>query len=253
MPATDPLLELTDVTKRYEAPGNAGGLAVLNGVSLTVRRGEAVAVVGPSGSGKSTLLHIMGTLDRPSSGRVMLSGQDLNRLDDTQLAAVRNRQIGFVFQSHFLLPQCTVWENVLVPTLAGVGQASRLSPSNKETERTETGATPVLHESAEARAARLLKRVGLGERLDHRPGQLSGGERQRVAVVRALINRPELLLADEPTGALDQASAAALGQLLVDLNREEGVTLLVVTHAMELADRMSRVLELRDGKLEPRP
>ncbi len=247
--APEILLELTDVTKRFDAPGAADALPVLNGISLKVARGESLAVVGPSGSGKSTLLHIIGTLDRPTTGRVSLAGQDLSRLEDAQLAAVRTWQIGFVFQSHYLLPQCTVWENVLVPTLAGVGQASRLSPSGATEAKLETGATPVLPESAATRAERLLKRVGLGERLHHRPGQLSGGERQRVAVVRALINRPELLLADEPTGALDHTSATALGQLLVDLNREEGVTLIVVTHALGLAKRMARVLRLENGRL----
>jgi lipoprotein-releasing system ATP-binding protein len=246
MPAPKTLLELTDVTKRYDSLGGASEVEVLNGVSLSVARGESLAIVGPSGSGKSTLLQIIGTLDRPTSGRVTLNGQDLNQLDDSRLAAVRNRQIGFVFQSHYLLPQCSVLENVLVPTLANVGQASRLSPSE---EKTETGGTPVLRETVEARAERLLKRVGLNERMNHRPGQLSGGERQRVAVVRALINKPELLLADEPTGALDHVSARSLGQLLVDLNREEGVTLIVVTHALELAKRMGRVMELQNGRL----
>ena len=174
----------------------------------------------------------------------------MSQLDDLQLAAVRNRQIGFVFQSHFLLPQCTVLENVLVPTLAKVGQASSLSPVRNEKEGPETCRMPFPPETAEARAVRLLKRVGLGERMNHCPGQLSGGERQRVAVVRALINQPELLLADEPTGSLDHVSATALGQLLVDLNREEGVTLILVTHALDLAKRMGRVMELRNGSLE---
>ncbi len=244
-----PLLQLTNVSKRYEACGSANGLSVLAGVTLEVAAGESLAIVGPSGSGKSTLLQIIGTLDKPTGGQVLLDGKDLNQLDDRQLASVRNRQVGFVFQSHFLLPQCTVIENVLVPTLAGVGQASRLSPSEKKSKESETGATPVLRETADARATRLLKRVGLSERLHHRPGQLSGGERQRVAVVRALINQPQLLLADEPTGALDHASATSLGQLLVELNQEEGVTLIVVTHAMELAKRMRRVMRLEDGKL----
>jgi len=247
MPAPATLLELTDVTKRYAAPGGADAVPVLNRISLEAARGESLAIVGPSGSGKSTLLQIIGTLDRPTSGRVLLDGRDLSQLDERQLAAVRNRQIGFIFQSHFLLPQCTVWENVLVPTLASVEQASSLSPI--ETKESETGAPPVQRETAAARAERLLKRVGLGERMNHRPGQLSGGERQRVAVVRAMINQPELLLADEPTGSLDHASAQSLGQLLVDLNREEGVTLIVVTHALELAGRMGRVLRLTDGRL----
>ena len=253
------LLQLTNLSKRYAAPGG-GSLAVLDDISLAVNAGESLAIVGPSGSGKSTLLQIIGTLDRPTSGRVELAGKDLSQLDDTRLAVVRNRQIGFVFQAHFLLPQCTVWENVLVPTLAVVGQASCLSskasksPESSQTAPVatpnETGKMPVpLHETSAARAERLLKRVGLGERLHHFPGQLSGGERQRVAVVRALINQPQLLLADEPTGALDHASAENLGQLLIDLNREEGVTLIVVTHSRELAQRMGRVMELKDGRL----
>jgi ABC-type lipoprotein export system ATPase subunit len=231
MASPGPLLKMTRVTRRYDSPNQSGGLTVLNDVSLEVAQGESLAIVGPSGSGKSTLLHIIGTLDRPTSGSVALNGQDLGTLDDQQLAAVRNRQIGFVFQSHYLLPQCTVLENVLVPTLACAEAAAR--------------------DGASERAGRLLKRVGLGERMSHRPGELSGGERQRVAVVRALINQPQLLLADEPTGSLDQTSARELGQLLLDLNREEGVTLIVVTHARELAQRMGRVLELRDARLAP--
>jgi len=226
-----PLLKLNGVCKRYESPAGPESVPVLRDVTLEIRRGESVAIVGPSGSGKSTLLNIMGTLDRPSSGQVLLDGRELNQLDDIQLAAVRNREIGFIFQSHHLLPQCTVLENVLVPTLA-----------NKDA---------ALRNSAVERAKRLLEKVGLGARLAHRPGQLSGGERQRVAVVRALINQPKLLLADEPTGALDRASAQNLANLLVQLNREEGVTLIVVTHALDLAKRMSRVLELRDGRLSP--
>ena len=247
MPAPEKLLQLTDVTKRYAAAGGTQGVAVLGGISLDVNRGETLAIVGPSGSGKSTLLQIIGTLDRPTSGQVLLNGNNLAALDDAQLAEVRNRQLGFVFQAHYLLPQCTVIENVLVPTLANPspGLPATLSPSDGERDGVRGGPT----ETTTARAERLLKRVGLGERLHHRPGQLSGGERQRVAVVRALINQPQLLLADEPTGALDHASATALVQLLVDLNQEEGVTLIVVTHAMDLAKRMGRVLELADGKL----
>jgi len=229
MPTPAPLLKLVNVTRRYDSSANAAALTVLNDVSLEVARGESLAIVGPSGSGKSTLLHIIGTLDRPTSGSVALDGQDLIALNDQRLAAVRNRQVGFVFQSHYLLPQCTVLENVLVPTLASAEAAVR--------------------DRAGERAERLLNRVGLGERKSHRPGELSGGERQRVAVVRALINQPQLLLADEPTGSLDHASAQQLGQLLLELNREEGVTLIVVTHARDLAQRMGRVLELRDGAL----
>ncbi len=229
MPLPAPLLKLADVTKRYDAPGGSGALTVLNGVSLDVSTGESLAIVGPSGSGKSTLLQIMGTLDRPTSGSVMLDGQDLGALDESQLAAARNRQIGFVFQAHYLLPQCTVLENVLVPTLASREGAARAGAGD--------------------RAQHLLERVGLGGRVSHRPGELSGGERQRVAVVRALINQPQLLLADEPTGSLDGASALELGQLLIELNREEGVTLVVVTHALDLARRMGRILELKGGRL----
>jgi lipoprotein-releasing system ATP-binding protein len=229
MPSPAPLLKLTGVSKRYEAPDKPEALMVLREISLQVAPGESLAIIGPSGSGKSTLLHIMGTLDRPTSGEVTLGGKDLSALDDQQLAAVRNRQIGFVFQAHYLLPQCTVLENVLVPTLA--------QPK------------PQTADSADQRAKELLKRVGLGERSSHRPGELSGGERQRVAVVRALINQPQLLLADEPTGSLDRSAAQQLGQLLLELNREEGVTLIIVTHAMDLARRMGGVLELKDGRL----
>jgi lipoprotein-releasing system ATP-binding protein len=224
---SETLLKLSGVTLRYDS-GGAVPVEVLKGVSLEVARGESLAIMGPSGSGKSTLLNIIGTLDRATSGEVVLAGQDLSKLDEAALATVRSRRIGFVFQAHHLLPQCSVLENVLVPTLA-----------NKESDL----------KSAPERAERLLKRVGLGERMTHRPGQLSGGERQRVAVVRALINQPQLLLADEPTGALDRVAAEQLAQLLLELNREEGVTLIVVTHAPDLAHKMGRVLELKDGVL----
>lgn len=224
---TKPLLELDGVTKTYNS--DAGKVAVLANVSLTLAAGESLAIVGPSGCGKSTLLNIIGTLDKPTAGRVNLAGQDLTGLDDIALAQVRNREIGFVFQSHHLLPQCTVLENVLVPTLP-----------LRDAE---------LKAGAAERARRLLNKVGLSERITHRPGQLSGGERQRVAVVRALINRPKLLLADEPTGALDRTAAEKLGDLLVRLNADEGVTLIVVTHAIDLAHRLQRRCELKDGLL----
>src|SRR5207247_6205774 len=219
------LLRLTEVSKRYESPTGAEAVSVLRDISIEIGRTESVAVVGPSGSGKSTLLNIIGTLDRPTSGQVLLDGQDLSRIDDIKIAAVRNRQIGFVFQAHHLLPQCTVLENVLVPTLANNDAA--------------------LRNGAGERAKRLLDKVGLGARLTHRPGQLSGGERQRVAVVRALINQPKLLLADEPTGALDRASAQNLSDLLVQLNREEGVTLIVVTHALDRSEEHTSELQSR--------
>jgi lipoprotein-releasing system ATP-binding protein len=234
MPEGGPLLRLVNVTKQYEAPGAGAPIAILNGVELQLGSSESIAIMGPSGSGKSTLLQIIGTLDRPTSGQVLLSGQDLNQFREMELAQVRNKQIGFVFQFHYLLPQCSVLENVLVPTLAS-NQRDR-----------SAGA-----EESEERARRLLDRVGLGHRLAHRPGELSGGERQRVAVVRALINRPQLLLADEPTGSLDHNSAQQLSELLSDLNQEEKVSLILVTHALDLARRMKKVLELRDGRLMP--
>ena len=215
----------------YPASTDAARVTVLRDLNLELQPGESVAVVGPSGCGKSTLLNLMGTLDRPTRGRVLLEGENLTKLDSVRLAEVRNRRLGFVFQSHHLLPQCSVVENVLVPTLAARDASVR--------------------EGAAERAERLLNKVGLGQRLGHRPGQLSGGERQRVAVVRALINGPRLLLADEPTGALDRVSAEGLGELLVRLNEEEGVALVVVTHALDLARRMQRTLELRDGRLHP--
>ena len=224
-----PFLKLEDVSKSYDSVLDGPPVRVLDGINLEIQSGESAAICGPSGSGKSTLLNIIGTLDGPTRGRVLLRGQDLAQLDEMRLAAVRNRQIGFIFQAHHLLPQCTVLENVLVPTLAAAESAQR--------------------QNAPERARRLLDRVGLGARIDHRPGQLSGGERQRVAVVRALINQPELLLADEPTGALDRAAAEELARLLIELNREEGVTLILVTHAADLAGRMKRVFQIQDGRL----
>jgi ABC-type lipoprotein export system ATPase subunit len=221
------ILELAGVTKSYASPEGVE-TQVLRGIDLTLSKGESLAIAGPSGCGKSTLLNIIGTLDRPSSGRVVLDGRDVSALAETQLAAVRSQVIGFVFQLHHLLPQCSILENVLVPTLVVK----------------EPG-------DAEARARALLERVGLSHRLSHRPGQLSGGECQRAAVVRALINRPKLLLADEPTGSLDRGSAEALAKLLGELNREEGVALIYVTHAADLAARAGRVLELQDGRLVP--
>ncbi len=223
------LLKLVGVGKTYPAAASGIGPTVLDGLDLSVQPGESLAVVGPSGCGKSTLLNIIGTLDRPTAGKVMLAGQDLATLTDAQLAAVRSQQIGFVFQLHHLLPQCTILENVLLPTLAATGLRTR--------------------QQAESDARRLLERVGLAHRLAHRPGQLSGGECQRAAVVRALINSPRLVLADEPTGSLDRASAGELGKLLVELNRDEGVTLIVVTHSRELAGLMTRPMVLRAGKL----
>ena len=237
MRVSTPLLKLDAVTKDYQAGDGMPPVRVLSNITLEVAQRDSLAIIGPSGSGKSTLLNIIGTLDQPTAGRVLLDGVDLAGLDENRLAALRNRQIGFVFQAHHLLPHCTALENVLVPTLAT--RSARFRGGEDDSE------------SAAARAERLLKRVGLGDRLHHRPGQLSGGERQRVAVVRALINEPKLLLADEPTGALDRTAAGGLGQLLVELNQEEGVTIIMVTHAMDLARRMGRVMELKAGALQP--
>ena len=222
------ILELVGISKRYESPEGAKATEVLREISLEVRGGESLAIVGPSGSGKSTLLNLIGTLDRPSAGCVILDGKDLSQLDEKELARVRNREIGFVFQLHHLLGQCTVLENVLIPTLVNRG---------------------IDREEVELRAKELLQRVGLEARMGYRPGQLSGGERQRAAVVRALINRPKLLLADEPTGSLDRGASDTLAELLVELNQQEQVTLIVVTHSLSLAQRMGRVMELRGGQL----
>lgn len=221
------MVELCEVVKSYRA--GDGEELVLRGISAAVEAGESVAVTGPSGSGKSTLLNIIGTLDQATSGKVKVAGEEVSGMDESALANFRNRRLGFVFQSHHLLPQCTVLENVLVPSLAS-GDWD-------------------LRQRAAHRAQELLKRVSLAHRAGHRPAQLSGGECQRAAVVRALINRPKLLLADEPTGALDRRSAEVLSDLLLKLNEEDGVTLIVATHSLALAGRMQRRLELRDGKL----
>lgn len=229
--AQTPLLELKQIAKVYPATEDSPETPVLQNVNLEVSNGETLAIVGPSGSGKSTLLNIIGTLDRPTKGTVVFNGKDLSELKDNALSSLRSAEIGWVFQLHHLLPQCTALENVLVPTLAlKDGQKNR-------------------KETAQRRAERLMERVGLSHRMHHKPGQLSGGERQRVAVVRSLINEPVILLADEPTGALDSASAETLANLLVELNREEGVAMIVITHSMSLAERMSRILEMRNGSL----
>ena len=226
------MLELVHVAKSYQSPGGKQGVCVLKDIMLKLEKGQSLVIVGPSGSGKSTLLNIIGALDHPTSGRVLFDGKDLAGLDEIELARIRNRQIGFVFQLHHLLPQCTVLENVLVPTLAGKNRPSK-------TEVRE-------------RAITLLARVGLKEFLLHRPGELSGGQRQRVALVRALINSPKLLLADEPTGSLDRDASENIADLLIELNRSEQVTLIAVTHSLKLAERMGQVMELSDGLLRDR-
>ena len=224
------LLELSKITKTFSSPGGDREMTVLRDISFQMDQGESLAVVGPSGSGKSTLLNIIGALDRPTSGDIFFSGKNLADLRDSELSAIRNREIGFIFQLHHLLPQCTVLENVLIPSIPlGIKK-------NKN---------DVLQ-----RAKILLEKVALIERMDFFPAVLSGGELQRVAVVRALINTPKLVLADEPTGSLVKESSENLGRLLVDLNSEEGVSLITVTHSMDLARRMSKVTNLQNGKLE---
>lgn len=225
----DTVIRLENVTKQFGGEESAA-IEVLRGVDLELQAGETLAIVGPSGSGKSTLLNIMGSLLPPSDGRVLVEGRPLATLSVTELADLRNTRIGFIFQLHHLLPQCTVLENVLVPVL----------PQGK-----------AAIADAEVRARDLLKRVGLGERIDHFPGQLSGGERQRTAVVRALVNQPAVILADEPTGSLDHSTASGLADLLMEIRRETGVALAVVTHSRDLASRMERRLELVDGRLQP--
>ncbi|MEZ5942873.1 MAG: ABC transporter ATP-binding protein [Planctomycetaceae bacterium] len=218
-------LQVEGICKNFETP--EGPLEILRGVDLQMSSGDTASIVGPSGSGKSTLLYILGLLDPPTSGEMLINGESPWGLSPSQQAEFRSRRIGFVFQDHHLLPQCNVLENVLVPTLATGGANA----------------------AATERAKSLLERVGLSERLNHRPAQLSGGERQRVAVCRALINQPALLLADEPTGNLDQSTAQTVGTLLLELARESEAILVCVTHSLELAQQFSRVLELRNGKL----
>lgn len=219
----DLLLELEGVHKHFAA----GSVHVLRGLDLRVRRGEMVAITGPSGSGKSTLLEILGTLDRPDQGSYRFEGRDMVTRSEGERLSFRRRELGFVFQSHHLLPYLTVLENALLPTIL-------------------TGERDL------ARARALLERVGLTHRLDHRPAALSVGERQRVALVRALVGKPGLVLADEPTGSLNREGSEGLGDLLVELNRQEGTTLVVATHDEALAKRAQRALRLTDGVLSPR-
>jgi len=219
------MLAVNRISKSYPTP--RGPLTVLSEVSFSLAPGDAAAIMGPSGSGKSSLLYILGGLEPPSSGTVTLDGRNPFELDPDALAAFRNRSIGFVFQDHCLLPQCTVLENVLVPTL--------VAPARGDADR--------------ARA--LLDRVGLSDRIDHRPAELSGGERQRVAIARALIRQPQLLLCDEPTGNLDRASATAVASLLFDLYRRENAILVVVTHSAQLASQLPIRFDLNDRRLAP--
>ena len=219
------MLKVENLSKEYATPN--GPLRILSNISCDIKPGDAVSIMGPSGSGKSTLLYILGALEPPSSGLVSLDGLNPFALKPKELAAFRNRQLGFIFQDHCLLPQCSVIENVLTPTL--------VSERNGD---------------VTTRARDLLNRVGLGERFDHRPAQLSGGEKQRTALARALIMKPRLLLCDEPTGNLDQKSANVVADLLLEVLRDSDTSLIVVTHSPELAGRCPRKLELRDGRLQ---
>ena len=219
------MLEVSNLSKSYPTP--RGALDILSDVSLTLKRGDAVSIMGPSGSGKSTLLYVVGALEPPTAGTVTLDGQNPFRLRERELAAFRNKEIGFVFQDHCLLPQCTVLENVLTPTL--------VAPPNGDDAQ---------------RAHALLEEVGLGDRLTHRPAELSGGEKQRVALARALIRQPLLLLCDEPTGNLDQAAAERVASLLLELHRKQETILVVVTHSAELAARFPTRFRMADKRLE---
>lgn len=217
-------VKIHDLVKRFETDG--APVEVLTGVDLEIAGGDAMAITGPSGAGKSTLLHLIGGLDQPTSGTIEIGGRAIHDLPERDLARFRNRTVGFVFQDSHLLPQYTVLENVLVPTLAFADEGS----------------------GGEQRAVELLDRVGLSHRLTHRPAQLSGGERQRVAVARALINGPSLLLCDEPTGSLDRATSNAVADLLFELHREENNILVIVTHDLALAERFPRRCELENGR-----
>ena len=219
------MLKVENVSKEYPSP--RGALAILLDISLSLSRGDAVSIMGPSGSGKSTLLYIMGALEPPSSGTITLDGQNPFELKEKELAAFRNREIGFIFQDHCLLPQCSVLENVLTPALVSTSSGN----------------------DAAQRARALLAQVGLSDRLDHRPAKLSGGEKQRVSLARALITKPQLLLCDEPTGNLDHKAADVVASLLLELHRQQETILVVVTHSAELAARFPLRYELTDQQL----
>ena len=221
------MIEIQNLVKRYSGP--AGDITVLDELELKVLKGDSIAIVGPSGCGKTTLLNILGTLDIPSSGSVSISGKSLEGMDADEKARFRNHTLGFVFQQHFLLPQCSVLENVLIPRLAGDWQEGE--------------------DETRERAKKLIQELGLEHRLDHMPFQLSGGERLRAAVARALINQPALVLADEPTGSLDPSMGDQVADLFAQLNNQHDVTLVTVTHNMALANRMGRVYSLENGKL----
>lgn len=222
------MLKVQNLRKVYQGPGE--DIVVLNDLDLEVQAGDSVAIIGPSGSGKTTLLNLLGTLDTPSSGSIKIADQEVSAMSEEDRTRFRNRSLGFVFQQHFLLPQCTALENALMPRLAGGWEESE--------------------ETTRQRAASLLEELGLGDRAEHMPYQLSGGERLRVAVARALINQPKLVLADEPTGSLDPAMAEKVADLFSTLNESGKATFLMVTHNVELANRMGTVYALEGGRLE---
>ncbi len=223
------MIKLEKICKQYQNKSSELIHKVLQDVNLTIKKGDAVAIVGPSGCGKSTLLNLIGTLDKPSSGNIIFDGLELSSLDDKKMSSLRNQNIGFVFQMHHLLPQLNVLENVVLPSLPNSNKKDLKEFRNK--------------------ASELLKEVGLSDHIYKFPGQLSGGECQRVAVVRALINDPEIILADEPTGSLDQESAEQIGNLLVDLQKKRDLALIVVTHSNELANKMKTRYSLVNGQL----
>jgi lipoprotein-releasing system ATP-binding protein len=220
------LLEVRDLRKSYQR--DVSRIDVLNGINLTIQEGDTIALVGASGAGKSTLLHIMGTLDRPTSGNVFFRGKDVFRLAESSLATFRNRSIGFVFQFHHLLPEFTALENVMMPALI----------------------SGVAKEEARKSACSFLEDVGLGHRLQHKPGELSGGEQQRVAIARALVLSPAMLLADEPTGNLDTKTSEEVHELLAAIQRKTGLSLIIVTHNERLAARMGKTIRLVDGRIQ---
>lgn len=228
------LIRVNNLKKSFFTP--AGELRILKGIDLEIKKGEMVAIVGASGVGKSTFLHILGTLDRPTEGKVMLDNLDLFSLPEREISRIRNTDIGFVFQFHYLLPEFSALENILMPVM--------ISRTHKQENKKKSE----IHYWYE-RAIYLMKELGIYERRDHRPGELSGGEQQRVAVARALILEPKVVLADEPTGNLDTVTGEELFELLVELNRKKGITFIIVTHNRQLAERCSRVLRMIDGRV----
>lgn len=224
------MLQIQNISKSYQSASASKRNTVLNKLSLNVEKGESVAIVSPSGTGKTTLLNIIATLDKADEGKILFDGIDLMHLNSKTQPEFRNKKIGMVFQLHHLLAQCTLWENILLPTIPLKGEQN----------------------DSEKRAEQLLKRTGIWEQRFQKPAELSGGECQRAAFVRALINNPSVILADEPTGALDEENAEKLAELLLELNREMGTTLIVVTHSLKLAEKMDKIYELHSGKLQLR-